>query len=50
MLGTILLVILIALLVGALPRWGYHDLGYQPSGWVFALLVVVLILVATGRV
>lgn len=31
MLGTILIVILILLLIGALPRWGYHDLGYQPT-------------------
>ena len=53
MLGTILLVILILLLIGALPRWGYMarwELGYQASGLLFALVVVVLILVLTGRI
>jgi hypothetical protein len=30
--GLILLIILILLLVGALPTWGYHSFGYAPSG------------------
>ncbi|MDP9137544.1 MAG: DUF3309 domain-containing protein [Pseudomonadota bacterium] len=50
MLGTVLLVILILLLVGALPRWGYsNSWGYGPSGLLGVVLIVVLILVLTGR-
>lgn len=51
MLGTVLIVILILLLVGAFPRWGYSSgWGYGPSGLVGVLLIVVLILALTGRV
>lgn len=51
MLGTILLVILILMLIGAVPRWGYSSgWGYGPSGIVGVLLIVLLILVLTGRV
>jgi hypothetical protein len=51
MLGTILLIILILLLIGAVPRWPYSaGWGYGPSGIVGILLIVVLILVLTGRV
>jgi len=50
-LGTILLVILILLLVGALPTWGYSGgWGYYPSGGLGLLLVIVIILLALGRV
>jgi hypothetical protein len=50
MLGTILLIILILLLIGALPRWGYSgSWGYGPSGLLGVVLIVVLILVLTGR-
>lgn len=50
MLGTVLLVILILLLIGALPRWGYSgSWGYGPSGLVGVVLIVILILVLTGR-
>lgn len=51
MLGTILLVILVLMLIGAVPRWGYSaDWGYGPSGIVGFILVVVLILVLVGRI
>lgn len=51
MLGTILLVILILLLVGALPRWGHSkDWGYGPSGILGTVLIVVLILALLGRI
>ena len=44
--GTILLIVLILLLVGALPRWGYNrNWGYQPSGLLSLVLVVVLVCV-----
>jgi hypothetical protein len=50
-LGTILLIILILLLVGAIPRWGYsRGWGYGPSGGLGVILVIVLILVLIGRV
>ena len=49
--GTILLIILILLLVGALPTWPYSSgWGYYPSGGVGLILVIVLILVLMGRI
>lgn len=51
MLGTILLIILILLLIGALPHWGYSGgWGYYPSGGVGLLLVIVIILLLFGRI
>jgi hypothetical protein len=50
MLGTILIVILILMLLGALPRWGYSNgWGYGPSGGLGAILVIIIILVLLGR-
>jgi hypothetical protein len=49
-LGTILIILLILLLIGALPRWGYSSgWGYGPSGLLGIVLVVVLILLLMGR-
>lgn len=48
-LQTILIIILILILVGGLPNWGYHSYGWGPSGIVGILLVVILILFLTGR-
>ena len=49
-LGTILLIILILLLIGAIPNWGYsRGWGYGPSGIVGVILVVVLVLFLMGR-
>lgn len=46
MLGTILLIVLVLLLLGAIPRWSYsRDWGYAPSGLLGTVLVIVLILV-----
>jgi len=51
MLGTILVIVLILLLVGALPAWPYSGRwGYYPSGGLGLVLVIVLILVLLGRV
>jgi Protein of unknown function (DUF3309) len=51
MLGTVLVIILILLLIGAIPRWGYSSgWGYGPSGILGVILIVVLILALTGRV
>ena len=50
-LGTILLVILILILIGALPTWPYSTgWGYYPTGGVGTVLVIVLILVLLGRI
>ena len=49
-LGTILLIILILLLVGAIPSWPYsRGWGYGPSGILGVVLVVLLVLVLMGR-
>ena len=51
MLGTILLIILILALIGALPTWGFsRSWGYFPSGGVGLILVVVVILLLMGRI
>jgi Protein of unknown function (DUF3309) len=51
MLSTILIVILILLLVGALPTWPYSaSWGYYPGGGLGIVLIIVLILVLTGRI
>ena len=51
MVGTIVLVVLLLLLLGALPRWGYsRSWGYFPSGGLGLVLVIVLILVLLGRI
>lgn len=46
MLGTILLILLILLIIGALPSWPYSSgWGYYPSGGLTLLLIIVLVLV-----
>jgi len=50
-LGTILIIILILALIGALPRWGYsRGWGYFPSGGLGLILVILIILVLIGRI
>jgi hypothetical protein len=50
-LGTILLIILILLLLGALPTWPYSTgWGYYPSGGLGLVLVILLILILLGRI
>ena len=49
--GTILLIILILFLVGALPTWPYSaSWGYGPSGGLGVILLVLVILVLTGQI
>ena len=50
-LGTILLIVLVLLLVGAIPAWPHsRGWGYGPSGIVGLLFVVLLIMLLTGRI
>jgi hypothetical protein len=50
-LGTILLIVLIVLLIGAIPSWPYSSgWGYGPSGLLGVVLIVVLILLLLGRI
>lgn len=51
MIGTILLIVLILLLVGALPSWPHsRSWGYGPSGLLGVVLVVLLVLLLMGRI
>jgi Protein of unknown function (DUF3309) len=51
MLGTILLIILILILIGALPTWPYSSgWGYYPSGGVGLILIILIILLLMGRI
>jgi uncharacterized protein DUF3309 len=51
MLGTILIVILILALFGALPRWSHsRNWGYAPTGGLGLILVIVVILLVLGRI
>jgi hypothetical protein len=48
--GTILLILLVLLLIGALPTWPYSGgWGYYPSGGMGLVLIVLLVLVVSGR-
>ncbi|MBL0897892.1 MAG: DUF3309 domain-containing protein [Reyranella sp.] len=50
MLGTILLILLILILIGALPTWPYSSgWGYYPSGGIGLVLIIVVILLLMGR-
>jgi hypothetical protein len=50
-LGTILIIVLILILIGVIPRWGHSRAwGYGPSGIVGLILVIVLILALLGKV
>ena len=51
MFGTIMLVILVLLLLGALPRWNHsRSWGYFPSGGLGLVLLVLVVLVLMGRI
>jgi hypothetical protein len=51
MLGTILLIILIIILLGALPTWPYSSgWGYYPSGGTGVLVIVLVVLLLMGRI
>jgi hypothetical protein len=49
--GTILIVVLVLLLIGALPSWPYSSgWGYYPTGGLGLVLVVIVVLVLMGRI
>jgi hypothetical protein len=49
-LGTILLIVLILMLVGAVPRWPHSmSWGYLPSGMLGTILIIVVVLILLGR-
>ncbi|HWG70604.1 MAG TPA: DUF3309 family protein [Steroidobacteraceae bacterium] len=49
-LGTILLILLVLLVIGALPSWPYSSgWGYYPSGGLGLILIILLVLVVSGR-
>lgn len=50
MLGTILLIVLVLMLIGAAPTWPHsRNWGYYPSGGLGLVVVIVLVLLLTGR-
>lgn len=51
MLGTILIVIVILMLVGATPRWPHsRNWGYYPSGGLGLVLIILIVLLMLGRI
>ena len=47
--GLILMVILLLVVFGGLPNWGYHNYGYGPSGTGGVLLLIIVVLLLSGR-
>lgn len=47
--SLVVLVLLLLLVFGGLPTWGYHNYGYAPSGLVGISLIVLVILLLSGR-
>ena len=51
MIGTILLIVLLLLLIGALPTWGHsRSWGYMPSGGLGLVVIIVILLVIFDRI
>jgi hypothetical protein len=51
MIGTILLVVLVLMLIGAIPTWSHSkSWGYEPTGALGTVLMIVLVLVVLGRI
>lgn len=47
--SILLLLILVLLIIGGVPQMGFHQYGYAPSGLATVLLIVVLVMLLTGR-
>ena len=51
MLGTVLVVLLVLVLLGALPRWSHsRNWGYGPSGGIGLVLIILVVLLLAGRI
>jgi Protein of unknown function (DUF3309) len=50
-LGTILLIVIILMLIGAIPTWPHsREWGYRPSGGIGLILIILIILILMGRI
>jgi hypothetical protein len=49
-LGTILLIVVVLMLFGAYPGFGFHHYGYAPFGGFGLVFIILLVLVLTGRI
>lgn len=47
--SLLLLIVVLLLVFGGLPNWGFHQFGYAPSGIGTIILVVLVIMLLTGR-
>ena len=47
--SLVILILLLLIVFGGLPTWGYHQYGYAPSGIGSIILIIVLVLFLTGR-
>ena len=47
--SLLLLIVVLLIVFGGLPNWGYHNYGYAPSGIGSIILIILLILMLTGR-
>jgi hypothetical protein len=47
--GVILIIILVIIFIGGMPSWGYHQYGWGPSGIGGVLLIVLVVLLLSGR-
>jgi hypothetical protein len=47
--SLVLLIVLLVIVIGGLPNWGHHNYGYGPSGIGGVVLLILLILLLTGR-
>jgi FtsH-binding integral membrane protein len=51
MLGTVLIVILVLMLLGALPKWSHsRNWGYYPTGGIGLILLIVVVLLLMGQI
>jgi hypothetical protein len=51
MLGTVLLIVLVLMVIGAVPTWPYsREWGYYPSGGLGLVLVILVVLLLMGRI
>lgn len=48
--SLLILLLILLIIVGGLPTWGYHNLGYGPSGIGGLVLIILILLLVTGRV